>query len=906
MSQQDCLQLCVVSLLCTLLGSGANRATAEEQQICRYCERQVRQQELGEAAPDLEADGYHYAPDRDVDVLHLKLDVTPKFDDKTVSGTATLTFVPISRPLRELRLDGVHLDVSAVRGSVPVKEFSATADDVTVLFEEPILPGAQADVEIEYRAQPSQGLYFRTADMGYDEGDVHLWTQGETHQARHWYPCFDHPNERSSTEVICRIPAAMTVLSNGKRMSEQLDEKSGLKAVRWLQEKPHANYLICLVAGYFSELTDRHDEVPLSFYTQPSTAEYAANSFQDTAKIMAFYEKEIGVPFPWDKYAQVTILDFPWGGMENTSLTTLTSKTLFSEATENIHSSRRLDAHEMAHQWFGDYVTCKDWSHLWLNEGFATFYTHLYEGHKFGKDAMLYGLYTDAKDRVLRNDADTRPIVFNRFSSPAEQFDYRAYPKGSWVLHMLRCQLGEELYRTCIRTYLKRHALSSVESDDLQSVIEELSGRSFDRFFDQWVYRARYPDLKVTYRWQPKSQLARLTVEQTHATNRDVMLFQFPTLVRFLVDGKPVDHPLEIRKRKHDFYVPLTARPTSVRFDPDYTLLANVRFNKSDAMLLAQLQNQQDVIGRLLAIDALGKRKTNDAVNALRHALRHDPFYGVRQAAASSLARVHTDEAFDALARARKQEDARVRESVLRGISRYYRPAVLDIMCEVADHESNPAIVAVAIEALGKYQHQKSDRRIRHFLKSESFRNELARAAVDAIDSRKSPAFRADLMATINDRGGELSSRDLGQCLQVVARLSRPIKKKRDVREMLVSHLQDPRETVRIAAVTALGSLGDRQAHGALSTIASDDRDDPLAKAARRALNALEKTRTFVPSEVRELRKQITDMKRDHDKLQDALGDLKQRVKAQNDASQSENGQVATQDAHSHNKAARQ
>ena len=227
---------------------------------------------------------------------------------------------------------------------------------------------------------------------------------------------------------------------------------------------------------------------------------------------MAFFEEEIGMNFPWVKYDQVTIVDFTAGGMENTSLTTLTHRTIFSEATENLRTTRRLDAHEMAHQWFGDYVTCKDWSHLWLNEGFATYYTHLYEGHKFGRDAMLYGLYRDAQNAILPQKNDTKPIVFNAYKNPMDQFDYRAYPKGSWVLHMLRSQLGPDLYRKCIKAYLEKHALTSVVSDDLRQVIEEHSGQSLDRFFDQWVYSPRHPDLRISYKWLPKQNLAKVTV----------------------------------------------------------------------------------------------------------------------------------------------------------------------------------------------------------------------------------------------------------------------------------------------------------------------------------------------------------------------------------------------------------
>ena len=190
---------------------------------------------------------------------------------------------------------------------------------------------------------------------------------------------------------------------------------------------------------------------------------------------------------------------------------------------------------------------------------------------------MLYGLYRDATGRVLSQDKDRRPIVFNEYKNTREQFDFRAYPKGSWVLHMLRCQLGEELYRECIRSYLEKHALTSVVSEDLRQVIEDLSGRPFDQFFDQWVYHARFPDLKITYRWLPGPKMAKVTVEQTHKTDDDVLLFRFPTRLRFVVDDKVVDHEIEVADRQHEFFVPLPAKPQIVRFDPRAAKLRSFR-----------------------------------------------------------------------------------------------------------------------------------------------------------------------------------------------------------------------------------------------------------------------------------------------------------------------------------------
>src|SRR5256885_2679666 len=290
---------------------------------------------------------------------------------------------------------------------------------------------------------------------------------------------------------------------------------------------------------------------------------------------MAFFEQEIGVPYPWPKYDQVCVNDFVAGGMENTSCTTLTDNTLFTDATENIRDSEGLVSHEMAHQWFGDLVTCKDWSDIWLNEGFATYYESLYEGHKNGRESMLYELYQSAR-QITNMPNDTNAIVRRTYDSPREMFGYLAYPKGGWVLHMLRSQLGEDLYRRCIRTYLERHQFDNVVTEDLRAVIEEFSGRSYDQFFDQWVYHAHHPELEVNYGWDEKTKLAKVTVKQTQPISEQVLLFHFPLAVRFKSTTGLADRQVNVSEKEEDFYFALSEAPQIVRLDPDFTLLAKI------------------------------------------------------------------------------------------------------------------------------------------------------------------------------------------------------------------------------------------------------------------------------------------------------------------------------------------
>ena len=820
-----------------------------------------------------------YAPDREADVLHITIDVTPDFRNRTIAGTTTIKFSSISRPLTEFRLDAIDLDVSSVTSSAKIEGYSVTDEAITITFEPAVPVGAETTVTVVYEAEPKQGLYFRTPEMGYPEQDTHLFTQGESHTAPHWYPNYDYPNERSSSEVICRVPEEMTVLSNGRLVSEEVDSESGLKAVRWLQEKPHVNYLIALVAGKLKKIESKYKDIPIAFYTPISLIEYAQNSFKDTADMLEFYEKEIGVPYPWDKYYQAVVMDFVAGGMENTTLTILTEGTLHTDETENIHSSQSLVAHEMVHQWFGDYVTCKDWSHLWLNEGFAVYYEELYNGYKNGRDSMLAGLYSTAS-YLLRDRPEHKPIVYRSYNDADEQFDYRTYSKGGWVLHMLRTELGEKMFRKCVKTYLERHALSSVVTEDFRSVIEELTGRSYDRFFDQWIYHGRHPDLKVGYNWSEKDKLAKISVEQTHDVTEKIMLFHFRTKVRFMIGDEPIDRRIVIDSKQHDFYFRLPDEPKVVRFDPDYGLLANIKFEKPTAMLYEQLDNHDDVIGQLRAIDALKKKKDKKTVEKLKDVLNDDPFYAVRRNASSALREIHNNEAFEALADSLVQTDARVRQQVVRDVSRFYRSETLTLLKRTLKAEKNPAILEAAIRNLGLYHHKSTRRLLLKYLQSVSFRNELASAAIEGIRMQDEPLFIVPLQRVLDEREMDFRSWSFTRGLNTLAHISRNEDDKTKVRNFIAGYVNHPKDRIQAGAIGALGTLGDPKAIPIIETFSNDEPDDYIERSAERALKQLQQHKQLVPDEIVQLRVMVDEFRKETDKLKNDLDDIKKRLDA--------------------------
>jgi aminopeptidase N len=830
-----------------------------------------------------------YAPDRKVDILHIKIDVTPDFKSRTVAGTTTIRFAPINEPLEELELDAVDLDVSSVTSTARIEAHTATDEVITITFNPAVRPGVETTVTVIYEAEPKRGLYFRTPEMGYPEEDTHIFTQGESHEAPNWYPNYDYPNERSSSEVICRVPPEMSVVSNGRLVSEEINSDSGLKVSRWLQEKPHVNYLVALVAGKLKKIESKYKDIPIAFYTPASLIQYAQNSFKDTADMLEFYEQEIGIPYPWDQYNQAVARDFVAGGMENTTLTILTEGTLHTDETENIRSSQSLVAHELVHQWFGDYVTCKDWSHLWLNEGFAVYYEDLYHGYKNGRDSMLAGLYSSSKS-LLRSRSEHKPIVYRQYRHADEQFDYRAYGKAGWVLHMLRTELGEKMFRKCVKAYVERHALDSVVTEDFRSVIEEFTGRSFDRFFDQWIYHGRHPDLKVGCNWSQKDKLAKVSVEQTHKVDDKVGLFHFRTKIRFIIDEKVIDREIVVDSKQHDFYFALPKGPEIVRFDPDYGLLADIKFEKPATMLYAQLENTDDIIGRLRAVDALKKKKDKKTIAALKDVLNNDPSYRVRQNASSALRQIHTDDAFEALAESAKQPDARVRQQVVGDIGGFYRPESLKLTKRVLRKEENPYIITRAIHTLGQYHDKGTRKLLLQYLGTKSYRNSVASSAIEVIRKLDDSFFIEPLKKTLAEDERQFTSGGFVRALDTLAHVSRDKENKTKIRTFLTGYVNHPKRSIQSGAIRALGTLGDPKAITVVETFSGDDPSDRIQRSARDALRALREKKQIVPDEIIRLRETVDKLGKETEKLRDDLEDMKSRFDAKERATKGKSG----------------
>lgn len=857
-----------------LVAVATSLSTAAEFSAC-YCDKNLLPQ------PTKLVPGRKYARDRLIDIQHLKLDVTPDFKMRTIQATATLTLKPIARPLPKLELDAVDLSIEKVEcKGATIADRDVSAEKLALTFAQPVAADAEVTVTITYSAQPERGLYFRTPEMGFKSGDTQMWSQGEAELHRFWFPSYDYPNERFTSEVICHAPGDMQVISNGKLLSKEKDA-AGLMAWHWLQDKPHVNYLVALAAGYFHREEDKAGELPLAVFVPPSEAAQAKNALLDTKQIIEFYNQETGVPFAWDKYFQVYCLDFLAGGMENTSCTFLASGLLYSNETEQLKSLRWLDAHETAHQWFGDLVTCRDWSHLWLNEGFASYYTILYEEHKMGRDSMLYSLWEEAQQVFKAND--DRPTVWRDYEDPMQQFDSRVYPRGAWILHMLRSQLGPDLYRKGIKTYLERHRNQVVGTDDLQDVMSEVSGLSLDAFFDQWLYHGAFPELRIDYSWDAAAKQVKLTVKQTQKVSDKVLLFRLPLPVRFTISGetKPLDFTVNLTKSVEDFYFSLPKQPDLVRIDPDYTVLAKTDFSPPPEMLKRQLQS--DVIGRMLAVQNLGGKKDAETVKQLAVVLNGDAFHSVRSEAAQAMKRIATPEARVALIGGLKQDDARVRKEVVDALAAFQEPDAWSALAKQADTEKNPEIRAAIVRTWGTRPGDADmSARLRKELASKTYNNVVALAAIDALRAQDDASAVPAVLERLSAAPLDFRTRDFGSALDSLAFLAREQKDREAARMFIAGFLSSPREELRKAAAKSLGTLRDPKSIALLRPLTEVERpfNDPVREAAEKSIQNLEALLAG-PQELKNVWDQMQSLKRKTEDLQKELETVKKKTAPQ-------------------------
>jgi aminopeptidase N len=648
-----------------------------------------------------------YERSRPFTIRHLFLDIELDVRGRSVFGTATLDIERVSDSAEELSLDAVAFDLRKVEREGPngfrEAEYEYDGDRLVVRDLGSVDRGR---IRIGYSATPRRGLYFLEPDAKVKTRPRQVWSQCEDEDARHWFPCLDKPHVKMTTELRVRAPAGWVVLSNGECVGRPKGRGHGVHHYRL--DQPHPAYLVTLVAGEFSVVEDRPARlergrtIPVSYYVPRSRRADAKPSFGDTPDMIEHFSELLGVDFPFSRYSQVVVSDFFFGGMENTTATTLYEHALLDARATIDATTNDLVAHELAHQWFGDYVTCRDWSHAWLNEGFATYFEHVEREARVGRDEYDWGIAVD-RDAYLDEARDryVRPIVSRDYREPMDLFDRHLYEKGALVLHMLRRRLGDDVFWRGVRHYLERHAHGIAETNDLMRAFEAVSGEALERFFDQWVYRPGHPDLKVSITWE--DGLLNVRVKQRQKGN-DVATFAFTLEVLVaLPSGETERHAKEVTESTDALLVRLSDRPLFVVFDPEQRVIANLALEAPSDMLRRQLAEAPSAYGRWIAADALARRDDLLTTRALAASLDNErEAWMVRVEAARALAKARNQAAFEGLSKAAKTKHPKVRRAVASALGAFRTPEAAKILTALARNDRSYLVGAEASRALGR------------------------------------------------------------------------------------------------------------------------------------------------------------------------------------------------------------
>ncbi len=793
----------------------------------------------------------HHLPDRQFVMKHLRLDL--RFDDEkeTVTGTAQVTLRPLSEGLDHVVLDAAEMNISSVTLGDRRLVFETGSEKLTIELGRSASRDEDLTIEIAYSCRPRKGLFFIKPDEAYPAKPRQIWSQGENEDAHWWFPCSDVTNQKMTTELIATVRADFFALSNGRLVSISESPAQQTKTYHWRQDQAHAAYLVTLVAGQYEHVVEHHGSLPIDYYIYGDRDEAGRRLFANTPRMIEFFESKFGVGYPYPKYAQILVDDFLFGAMENTSATTMTDRVLLDQRAAVDLDYDDIVAHELAHQWWGDLVTCKDWSEIWLNESFATYAEYLWRESTQGSDEARFALFQDTLV-YLREDRKShrRAIVCNRYRYSEELMDRHAYEKGAFVLSMLRTTLGDAQFFGSLAQYLKKHAFGVAETSDFRIAIEETTGRNLYWFFDQWLHGAGIPELDVEYEWRRDQKTIRLSVKQVQSREEGTPVFHLPVEIEIVTPElgqgadaeRRVSCQIVIEKAEQEFYFPCETKPRMVVFDKGHRLLKLMRFPKSMQELLYQLKRDDDMLGRVRAARELSLFKIDAVTCELRKVLEGDDFWGVRLAAALSLGEIATEEARAALLTLLPTcADARVRRGMACALGNFKDEAVIAQLDKTLGSDVSYFVSVGAARALANIGSDEAYGILSRSLSLSSWQ-EVVRASVFhgfALAKEK----RAVDLALMQTRYGEHPAVRVAAiaCLGALGKELHADGADDRIVDHLIDLLKDKSIRVRATAIRALGRVGNQRALGPLREATRRECLDQLKAALEDAITALEK-----------------------------------------------------------------
>ncbi len=836
----------------------------------------------------------HYNPDRPGQVEHIALDLAFDIPAKRYSGTCKVRIAPVIDGLSGLTLDAVDLQIKSVKVGKTKQDFDYDGEQLQVTLKTPTEFGKSFTLAIEYAVEnPQRGIYFIGPDEHYPDKPTQVWTQGEDEDSRFWFPCFDYPGQLATSEIRVRVPKKYRVVSNGELVSTEAEGSD--KIYHWKLEKVHPSYLMTLAIGAFDEITDEWQGRPVSYYFEKGRKAEAKLTMGKTPEMMAALSKWFGYDYPFSNYDQVCVSDFIFGGMENTTTTLLTDRCLIDKrAALDNQRAETLVAHELAHQWFGDLMVINHWSQAWVKEGAATYSEVLWLEETLGKEEALYYHLNHARAYLSEDQSRyRRPLVTHIYREAIELYDRHIYEKGSCVYHMIRTELGDELFTRSLSTLLTDNAHSTVETIDLLRAIDKATGRNLRFLFDQYVFRGGHPDYKVGYSWDSESNLAKLSVTQTQVEDGKSQvqegLFDLKVPIGFGYLNKTGSEAgaevktfkVRIHQREQALYFPLENKPDFISFDVGNHLLKTVELTYPVAELKAQLMHDPDPISRLFAAEALAKKGSLEAVASLKTALKSDPFWAVRAEVAEQLGSVQLAQAEAALLTGLEDEHPKVRRAVveaLGGVKTADSYKALKAVVEKGDVsyyvESAAARSLGTIGAstlAGKDKEKKTLKVLDTVLKEREGWNEVVRGgAIAGLSQFKSSAAALDLLLPYTELG-------VPQALRLVAIRalgSISLNQEKPAIERILDRLEAlSREEFFLTQIATVGALSQMEVRGAVAILRGLADHSPDGRVKRRADEAAQKVQKKIGSD-----KAIADLRQELDEVKQTNKDLKSRL----------------------------
>ena len=681
---------------------------------------------------------------REFDAIHYRIKLRFDEDKEMFWGETRITLRPLSDGFKKCIFDAEKFILSSVKDqSDQSLEFHQDNGKIVVSLGQTYDYGDELSVTILYFAKDCGASRNFPLGISFVEAtEAHprlIQALSFPNGARHWFPCYDHPNDKATIEVIATVSEDYKALSNGKLISVTEDTRNKTKTFHWMQDRPHSTYLTMLAAGPYHVIEDSLGDLTINYWVYPKDVENARFSFSKTPEIIAFFNREFGYEYPWDKYDQVTIPGIG-GGAECTSATLLGQGVIHDERADEDFPSHKLVAHEAAHQWWGDLVTLRDWGHAWINESFGTYSDHLYVKHFLGADEGAVDLLRK-KDAYLReaHNRYMRPIVFHRWDKPQQNFDSHTYPKGAVIINMMRWILGDKPFRRTISYFLQKHAYDSADTHDFIIAVKKMTGQNLEWFFKQWFFSPGHPVFDVSYHWDDSNKKVKLKIIQTQDTSGGIPIFKTPVVIAVVTAEAKKTEKVWLKEKVEEFEIACDQKPLMVRFDEGNFLLKEWTFVKTTQELIYQLKHD-DVIGRMWAASELGKiKKDASIVAALLESGRNDPFWSVRKAAIENLGAPKNKEHTSVLKRKCFDQNSRVRAAALQALGDSRQAELVAFFVERFGKDDSYVAQAEALRSIGKCGDTSSAGFLGKAATMESPRGILRRAVDWALKQISSP-----------------------------------------------------------------------------------------------------------------------------------------------------------------------